>query len=658
MVTCPMLFILSAAYIVWLTCIGRAENAEGVKFGSRLRIGMELALALLLAAAHFALFPAREVYDDGGIILRYMDNFALGHFFVYNPADGPIYGVSGFVHGIVAGFLSWTRICSPDNSVLVSNFGGLVLTGWMLLRIFSHYFGNRAAILPAWALAMLMSRYLLITAKQGLETPLHLGIVLTAVYFCLSRKDYLFWLFAALSVISKLDAVPVIALLAGWHVIRNIRRAWPVSIRRPFYLAPIACFAAPMTAWIVFSCRVFGSPMPQSAFAKLHYHGHPGSSWFPFIEPLLTGKLAVFTVTVIAVLVAHIVVLTWQRRPAEIPRQCILGLGALATLVLYYFYNPGEQMPWYYAMIDLFLTAQCVLSIFLALSYLLTSHRLKYAGFLALAGYSVVIWPELTTRIEAHAHHFNIIESERIAVGRWIHEASQAEDVVLTGHGHVARECRRYVIDFSGLNSVLATDLGRDIEHIVKHAQPDWIAWGGILPTPAQMQGGYKLARSFYGISTAEATSASRAFRKGQPWRIYRRTASQQNRHDVCIGPEQITCDGTVETNGATHVTGTVASFGTGEAPVACESFCMGIQRSNRNQELLVSVFDADGAVSFRRRLTVERVDRDDFVDGYAMTCRYDLAAVPAVSRIEVRRIPDDAGSFVLIAPILSGVDL
>ena len=62
--------------------------------GLRGRLALELVLSTGFAVVFFRLWPTNVITDDGGIALRYMDNFARGYFFSYNPSDGPVYGLS------------------------------------------------------------------------------------------------------------------------------------------------------------------------------------------------------------------------------------------------------------------------------------------------------------------------------------------------------------------------------------------------------------------------------------------------------------------------------------------------------------------------------------------------------------------------------------
>jgi hypothetical protein len=127
------------------------------------------------------------IADDGGIVLRYMDNFAEGYFYTYNPSDGPVFGVSSFTHGILADFFAYTHLLSPLNSLFASNFISLVLTAFLVLRLLSYYLTDDRVIPFVWLAVMLTPAFFVINIKQGLETPLHLATLLLCFYLFLSN---------------------------------------------------------------------------------------------------------------------------------------------------------------------------------------------------------------------------------------------------------------------------------------------------------------------------------------------------------------------------------------------------------------------------------------------------------------------------------------
>ena len=88
----------------------------------------------------------------------------------------------------------------------------------------------------------------------------------------------------AISIVSKLDAVPVVAVLFIIYFIDLIFKENFIDIFRKNYKPFLLCFLIPLAVWILFSYFFFGSPLPQSAKAKLMYHSGSIQSTFPFLE--------------------------------------------------------------------------------------------------------------------------------------------------------------------------------------------------------------------------------------------------------------------------------------------------------------------------------------------------------------------------------------
>ena len=635
---------LLCAYALWLSLQRalRARPAGGA--------AADALFALAFAAAHFVLYPAKMIYDDGGIVVRYMDNFAAGHFYCYNPEDGPVFGISGAVHGLLAGGLAWSHLLSPDHAVLASNGLGLFLLGLALLRIL-HALGVAEALrFPAWALSLLCSRYLLITAKQGLETPLHLAIVAGGILFLLRGRDRLFWFTEALMVVSKLDALPIAAVLAAARVLRAPRDLLPVAWANPLYRRVAGCAVLPGLLWLAFTFAVFDGPLPQSARAKYFHTAHPSGHWFPFLQPYIAGPFGLFLAGLLGLLLLHGLVLLVRRKPALILSQCALGLSALAYLALYYVYNPAEQMPWYYTLPDLFLVAQALVTASLAASAL-PARWLAPAGAAALLVYGFALWPDMSARIRGHAHHFNVIEHERMAVGQWLDREAGPADKVLLGHGHIARYCRRYVIDYSGLNSKLATELHRDIGAMAERARPEWIVMHGALPVAIASGQGYRLAASFYNAASPEATSAARGFRLGDPWRVYRRDAAARGTADRDIAADAIAA-AAVTSNGAVSARGTNIVLAAGGVPAAGVE--LGLACSPQPAEVTVRALATGGAVLAAAAVALPARQPDDFTGGYTRAVHLDLPAGAVVDRVEIATAGGEAVT--VLAPLLRAV--
>ena len=471
------------------------------------RWAFDLLIALGFAILFFALWPCERVFDDAGIILKYMDNFAEGHFFAYNAADGPVFGISGFIHGILAGFLAWTHLCSPLNALFASNFIGLVLVSFVLLRIYAHFGLTRLQRVALWGIAVVGSPAFVTCAKQGLETPLHVALVLMTVLAFMKGNSAMVYGLSVLSVISKLDAVPVVGVLCVLTLLRDVANAgWrlPCSLIR----TPLLWAVLPSAIWVGIAALLFGSPLPQTAMAKMLYHPHPSGHWFPFIEGL--GRLQY----IVLCLPIALAMCLWARRrrlvTMESVNTVVCGLCLFVYLALYYFYNPFERMAWYYVLAEILLWLQLGVT----LVTVMPRRFLTASAIAAFIGVTVLCLPAVLARVERTVHYVSVVESEREHVGVWIHANSVGDEVLLAGHGHIARASQLYTIDYSGLNSRAATDHGLDIPSLIATFRPEWVVLHGAMPREADPESVYALARSFYNISTIIDAPT---------WRVYRR---------------------------------------------------------------------------------------------------------------------------------------
>lgn len=641
-----LLIYLLPVYGLWLIAQrGMAGNSKGI-------LATDWLFALLYASAHFYFYPSLVIYDDGGIVVRYMDQFAAGHFYCYNPEDGPVFGVSGPLHGLFSGLLAWLHIFSPDHSVLASNFTGMWLSGFFLLRILRALSLTPGIVFPAWALSMLMCRHWLITAKQGLETPLHIAVVLAAILFYLHGRERRFWFFETLMVISKLDALPIAMVLALGFLVQRIPELRPLSWKNSLYRRAILWAVPVGLAWLAFTFLVFDGPLPQTARAKLYHFVGPQDSWFPFLQPFIAGPFGVFAGGLFALFLLHVAVLLLQKRPALIFRDCIFGFATIGHFVLYYFYNPAEQMPWYYTLPDLFLVTQGMVTTFKVVDALAGSWS-KPVGALALIGYAAVIWPDMSARIIGHGSHFNVIERERMAVGQWINAEAGPDDKVLCGHGHIARECRRYVIDYSGLNSKKVTELKRDMNALVRHFQPEWMVLHGRLEQNQMTNAGYRIVKSFYNVSSIWATSANRNYRLGETWRVYHRDPASAGLADIAILPDDIETDGECRLHGAVYATGTNVALRIN--PTSRLSLDFGITHEANPMNLVARMYGVNGVMVSETLLSVPALNRADYVNGYTTGFRLEGPAGTEIDRVEITHTGETSGRFTLMSPILVG---
>ena len=510
------LFAVAAAILGWLT-----QKHGNAKISSNRWLTTSVFLFLSAAATAFIITGWDFVlFDDAGFLLRYLDNFAKGYFYSFNPQDGPVFGISSFSYGLIAGTLSMTHLVTPDQSIVVTSIAGLFVICFLLLKILQRYGMNPMQLFLSFLFILFCGKFFLNSMTTGMETPVHLAIVLSAIYFFIAEKSSLMWLMLTLSVISKLDAVPLAVTLGSIHLLRNRKSLLPISLKNRL-LKDFALFCLlPLGAWIIFAFIVFGSPLPQSAFSKIYFHLHPEEYWFPFLSYFIEDhfRAPVFYVFLVLFVVHSILATLYPARFSV--RGLAFGLGFFSTMILYYFYNPQERMTWYYAMPDMFLLAQIAVSFyFIYEEYVLNAYR-PYIYPLIFAGAGLFLFSDTYYGRAWMKNYLDYTENERITIGKYLATITGEQDTLVAQHGHVSRYTKAYVIDMTGLNSKLATEHKNSVGTVTKKYKPDFVITHGLKEFLAMMDSNdYVPVKSFYDICE-----------NGWPaWRIFKRNPSGEN---------------------------------------------------------------------------------------------------------------------------------
>ncbi len=156
------------------------------------------------------------------------------------------------------------------------------------------------------------------------------------------------WLLFALSVISKLDTVPLICTLSMIHLWENRTVYFGHGWQKP-WIEGVKYAGVPILLFIGLTFFLFDGPLPQSAYSKLYLHSHPSGHWFPFLE-LMVDQEARAALFVFSLIFPAIHLMLGIRNNVFRLRDFSLFIGFAATMLLFYIYNPGERMNWYYAM--------------------------------------------------------------------------------------------------------------------------------------------------------------------------------------------------------------------------------------------------------------------------------------------------------------------
>jgi len=254
---------------------------------------MWIALAIFFLAVVARLLPGPRTVDDAYITFRYARNLLAGNGFVFNSGE-PILGTTTplftLLLAAVGLFTGGAQAPFPEIalglSALVDGFSAILLLK-IGQRLGAVWAGAAAAL--AWAIAPFSVTF----AIGGLETSFYVFLLLAACWAYLEKRYPLAALLAALSLLTRPDALLLTLPLALDRIFLSLRRGEPRPQRNETLL-----FALPLLAWALFAWLYFGSPVPQSLLAKsAAYHLPPLSAFVrllqhyatPFLEHLSFG---------------------------------------------------------------------------------------------------------------------------------------------------------------------------------------------------------------------------------------------------------------------------------------------------------------------------------------------------------------------------------
>jgi len=519
-------FILALCSIVAITVLSGSwnylTNGDQISFFPKfIRPNYQLVyfgLSLLFASIVFENYSP-YMFDDSAFTLRYLDNFWEGFFYHYNKSDPPVFGISSFTFGIFTGLWCWLHLLTPEQSIHFTGFLGVVAVSFLLLKILRELVKDNTLVLVLWFAIIFSSKMFLNVAKSGMESPFHVSIVLLAILFFLQIKSRWMWLLLAISVISKLDAVPVVFVIGLTYIITNRSNFFPInfknnSIREFCYFAVL-----PILVWVIFATLVFGSPLPQSAYSKIFLHFHPSDYWFPFLKYYLQGGRVQVVFKIFGLLfLAHLIFALFKYKKFAF-KPLVFGMSFIAVMVLFYFYNPGEQMTWYYVLPDLLLLTQLVLSANFFIQFIPYAPIRIVIALTALCFFVGWTGVDLLGGKYWMEAYLERVERERLEIGKYVGTVVGKNDSIMSNHGLPVRHVKGYVIDMSGLNSKFAASFQIDPEQLFKSHHPQWAISHNSVPYAALMsKNGYAPVRLFYDVTEY-------AFPQ---WCLYRKLSSNE----------------------------------------------------------------------------------------------------------------------------------
>jgi arabinofuranosyltransferase len=207
-----------------------------------------------IALAYFIL-KVSWLADDAYITLRTVDNLLNGFGLRWNVAER----VQVYTHPL------WMLLLVPFKALLSSSILALMVPGW-LTSCLAFPLLLRSAKTPAGSVVafcvLALSQSVIDFSTSGLENPLSHLLVIGLLILLPSAGSGIV-LFSALSgllLLNRLDLLPLIAPLVGVEL-------W--SSRSSRRILKILGAASPLLLWLIFSAIYYGSPFPNTYFAKV-----------------------------------------------------------------------------------------------------------------------------------------------------------------------------------------------------------------------------------------------------------------------------------------------------------------------------------------------------------------------------------------------------
>lgn len=246
----------------------------------------DLIFALLLVALAIVarLLPGARTIDDAFITFRYAQNLLAGQGLVFNPPE-QVLGTTTPLYALLMAALALPLggAQAPFPGIaLVLNALVDAATCILLWQIGKRIGSERAGVITAliWAVAP----YSVTFAIGGLETSVVVFLLTLSVWAYLCNRLVLTALTAALALLTRPDALLLVAPLALHRLYLAFRP--PRVTLRP---GEVIAFFLPLLAWGIFATLYYGSPLPHSVAAKLAvYHLHQGDSLIRLLQHYAT----------------------------------------------------------------------------------------------------------------------------------------------------------------------------------------------------------------------------------------------------------------------------------------------------------------------------------------------------------------------------------
>lgn len=394
--------------------------------------------------------------DDALIIFRYAENLAAGHGFVYNIGER-VLGTTTPLYTLLLAALLKIKINCFVGGLILNNVADLI-TAWVLLQMFRSKEGP-FSWLPA--LLFLFSPESLQWSLSGMETELYIAFIFLAFYFASNESWSLAFLFAAITVLTRVDGIAVLGVLVVAYLLRYGKLP----------AVPLLIFLVTVLPWTLFAYFYFGSPIPNSAAAKFALSGSNliSAFWNIFCHGFLHLYTFGIPILILAILGNRFI---WKERRPLLP-------VALWTwgYALSYTLAAGPMHPWYYAP---FYAGYLVIAYHGILFLLARYPRLAaFPGSLTAIAIFIVLLLSYYRYTDIQRSQSQLLATNR-AVGDWVRLNTPENSVLAVKDiGYIGYYSQRKILDLAGLVSpeCIPFRVKSDFVGPIRKFRPDYFAF-------------------------------------------------------------------------------------------------------------------------------------------------------------------------------------
>lgn len=397
--------------------------------------------AVLARVVFFAL--TKFTADDAFITFRYAENIAGGLGFVYNEGER-VLGTTTPLFTLILATFSLMRVSVMHAALFVSLIASGV-TAVLVYRLARSLRFGGFELLPVIAY-ILWPRSLPVDIG-GMETAFFTMLVTAAFYFQHRRLEIYAIGMATLASVTRPEGYGLLVLLLAYNLITR-RHEWKQLLAVPLVL---------LLPWLAFATIYFGSPIPNSVYAKLGLYSRFGQMSYGEAAANLLG--------------VH-TILGWPIIPAVLlggwwlfKKQNYGQLEAIWLIAMFAFFTFSQTMifTWYIVPVyPILLLFACAVFPFAASRLHVSVERMRLLAVVALAAAAITLLALDIKPVRFYISYEQLLSTTHKAIGEYLYTHSEKKDVVAAEDiGYMGYYSHRRILDRDGLVSPEAVPYNR-----------------------------------------------------------------------------------------------------------------------------------------------------------------------------------------------------